>query len=350
MRLPILIAAAAALAGAAPASHNPLFAGADPDMVALCGHWRVYPTHAVDPNDGFAADRFYAYVSTDLRHWTRSAPLLEMGDIVWIASDGVRNHGLWAPSLTAAHGRYYLYYAVGPQNPTPSRIGVAVSDRPDGPFRDSGKPLLTGGNGFEAIDPMVFVDPKSGIAYLYAGGSAGATLRVFEMKPNMIEIAREVPVETPPNFTEGAFLHVRHGIYYLSYSHGHFDGPDYSVHYATAMRPTGPWTYRGTILRSDATHQGPGHHAIVRNPATDQWFIAYHRWERGPGPGPYQGVRKVAIDTIRYARDGRILPVRMTDGPPPRSVLPASTCGQRLISSTPRRPTTPVRHQERGRP
>jgi hypothetical protein len=39
----------------------------------------------------------------------------------------------------------------------------------------SGKPLVTGGNGFEAIDPMVFVDPKTKTPYLYAGGSAGAT-------------------------------------------------------------------------------------------------------------------------------------------------------------------------------
>jgi beta-xylosidase len=326
MRLPFLIAAAAALAGAAPATRNPLFVGADPDMVALCGQWWVYPTNAVDPKDGFAANRFYAYQSTDLRHWTRSAPLLEMVDVPWIASDGARNHGLWAPSLTAANGHYYLYYAVGPQNPTPSRLGVAVADRPDGPFRDSGKPLLTGGNGFEAIDPMVFVDPKSGIPYLYAGGSAGATLRVFEMKPNMTEIAREIPVETPPKFTEGAFLHVRNGIYYLSYSHGHFDGPDYSVHYATASGPTGPWTYRGAILQSDARHQGPGHHAFAENPQTKQWFIAYHRWERGPGAGPYRGTRQVAIDAIHYARDGRILPVRMTDAPPAASRLPASTC------------------------
>ncbi|WP_242146998.1 family 43 glycosylhydrolase [Sphingomonas sp. BAUL-RG-20F-R05-02] len=319
MRLSILIAAAAALAGAAPASHNPVFAGADPDMVALCGRWWIYPT------DG-TAKRFYAYQSPDLQHWTRSAPLLDMADVAWIGADGVHDHGLWAPSLTAANGRYYLYYAVGPQNPTPSLLGVAVADSPDGPFLDSGKPLLTGGNGFEAIDPMVFVDPASGKAYLYAGGSAGATLRMFELEPNMTEIAREIPIETPPNFTEGAFLHVRRGIYYLSYSHGHYNRPDYSVHYATAPHATGPWTYRGEILHSDATHQGPGHHAFAQNPATGQWFIAYHRWERGPGPGPYRGARQIAIDAIRYAADGRILPVRMTDTPPPASPLPASSC------------------------
>jgi beta-xylosidase len=322
----LLNALLAMITVATPPLHNPVFIGADPDIVAACGRWWVYPTNAIDPTNGFAATRFYAYGSSDLQHWTRSAPLLEMADVPWIKDDGAPSHGLWAPSLTAAHGRYYLYYAVGPQNPTPSRLGVAVSDWPDGPFIDSGKPLLTGGNGFEAIDPMVFADPKSGKAYLYAGGSAGATLRIFEMKPNMTEIAREIPVTTPPQFTEGAFVHERNGVYYLSYSHGHWNGPDYSVHYATSSTPVGPWTYRGAILSADASHQGPGHHAFARNPTTGQWVIAYHRWERGPGPGPYEGTRQVAVDRINYSPDGRILPVTMTNGPPPLSRLSPSPC------------------------
>jgi beta-xylosidase len=165
----VLLGSVATLSSANPVTPaNPVFTGADPDFVALCGRWWVYPTNAVDPKDGFAAARFYAWSSPDLQHWSKSAPLLEMDKIDWIKADGASYHGLWAPSLTAAKGRYYLYYSVGPQNPTPSRLGVAVSDRPDGPFTDSGKPLLTGGNGFEAIDPMVFVDAKSGKAYLYA--------------------------------------------------------------------------------------------------------------------------------------------------------------------------------------
>jgi len=331
MRFTLLVAAVASLAAAPPppplvTAHNPLFVGADPDIVALCGRWWVYPTGAGDPRVAPPASRFYAWSSPDLQRWTRSQPLLRMSDIPWIESDGAPDHGLWAPSLTTANGHYYLYYSVGPQNPTPSRLGVAVGDSPAGPFVDSGKPLLTGGHGFEAIDPMVFVDPRSGKPYLYAGGSAGATLRIFELKPDMTEIEREIPVATPPHFTEGSFVHERAGIYYLSYSHGHWNGPDYSVHYATSSTPVGPWTYRGAILTGDTTHQGPGHHAFAQNPATGQWFIAYHRWDRGIGPGPYQGDRKVAIDAIRYAADGAILPVTMTDGPPPLSPLPPSTC------------------------
>ena len=163
---------------------------------------------------------------------------------------------------------------------------------------------------------MVFPDRKSGKIYLYAGGSAGAKLRVWELKPDMVTIAREVTVPNPPAFTEGAFMHERNGTYYLSYSHGRFDGPDYSVHYATAPSPIGPWRYRGAILTSDDRHQGPGHHSFVRTP-DGRWLIVYHRWDRAPGPGPFHGERVVAIDRIDYAPDGSIRAVRMTDADAP---------------------------------
>ncbi len=129
----------------------------------------------------------------------------------------------------------------------------------------------------------------------------------------MVSLAREVPVDQPRNFTEGAFMHERNGVYYLSYSHGHWDRPDYSVHYATARSPIGPWRYRGEILKSDASHQGPGHHSFVRTAAGD-WLIIYHRWDQRSGTGPLKGERQVAIDHVRYGTDGSIAPIAMTDG------------------------------------
>lgn len=112
--------------------------------------------------------------------------------------------------MVAAKRRYYVYHSVGPQEPRPSRIGVALCDTPAGPCRDSGRPLVSGadsansverpapgcadamvpiGSGhfhLEAIDPMVFVDPRDGMPYLYAGGSNGSTLRVFRLAPDMV--------------------------------------------------------------------------------------------------------------------------------------------------------------------
>jgi beta-xylosidase len=315
MRFRLLLAASLALATAAGA-RNPVFQGADPQAIFVGQDLWIFPTGG--PGGSWSADRFGAFSSSDLETWRPRGVLIRRDDIPWIKDDGAPEHFLWAPGVATANGKYYLYYSVGPQIPTPSRIGVAVADRPEGPYRDSGKPLVTGelvrdGKGFEAIDPMVFVDARSGKRYLYAGGSAGATLRVWELAPDMVSILREVPVETPPQFTEGAFMHERAGTYYLSYSHGRWNGPDYSVHYATAPSPIGPWRYRGAILTSDARHQGPGHHSFVRAP-DGQWLIVYHRWEQPAGTAPLKGERQVAIDRVSYAPDGTIRPIRMTDG------------------------------------
>lgn len=321
--LPLL---ASAQPRSAPEPRNPVIVGADPHLAIVCDTYWMYPTNAGGLADGVRAERFYGWSSRDLRTWTRSAPLLDMADIRWIGDDGAAKHHLWAPALAQANGRYYLYYSVGPQDPTPSRIGVAVSDRPGGPFRDSGRPLLTGGRGFEAIDPMVFVDPMTTKRYLYAGGSAGATLRVFELKPNMTEIFGEIRVSTPPRFTEGPFVHFRNDTYYLSYSHGRWNDATYSAHYATGRSPVGPWTYRGAILVSDAARKGPGHHSIVRNPTSGNWFIAYHRWDRPNGRGPFRGARVTAVQPLSHDERGGLHRVRMTNAAPPAAPIAAAGC------------------------
>ncbi|WP_375402011.1 family 43 glycosylhydrolase [uncultured Sphingomonas sp.] len=330
VRALLLLAALPLLAFAPPQARpeprNPVIVGADPHLAIVCDTYWLYPTNATDPSDGFQATRFYGYASRNLRRWTRSGPLLDMADIRWIDDDGAAKHYLWAPALAQANGRYYLYYSVGPQNPTPSRIGVAVADRPGGPFRDSGRPLLTGGQGFEAIDPEVFVDPASRKPYLYAGGSAGAKLRVFELAPTMTDILREVPTEMPRLFTEGPFVHLRNNVYYLSYSHGRWNDASYSVHYATGRSPEGPWTYRGPILKSDRMRKGPGHHSIVRNPTSGDWFVAYHRWDRPAGAGPFRGVRVTAVQRLEHDERNGLRTIRMTDAPPPPAPIDARPC------------------------
>lgn len=306
-----VVFAFALTAGATGLARNPEFPGADPHATFIHGALWIFPTGG--PDGSWEADRFGAFSSRDLTTWRSEGEILRRDQIGWIADDGAKEHFLWAPAVAKRGSKWYLYYSVGPQNPTPSRIGVAVAAAPQGPYRDSGKALLTGGDGYEAIDPMVFVDARSGKTYLYAGGSAGAKLRVWELKRDMVNIERELPISQPINFTEGVFVHERRGLYYLSYSHGHWNGPDYSVHYSTSKSPTGPWRYRGAILTSDASHQGPGHHSFVKTP-NGEWLIVYHRWEQGAGSAPLRGERQVAIDRIRYAPHGSILPVTMTDG------------------------------------
>lgn len=295
----VLLLAVTALAPPAKS----VFISADPDAEVIDGKYWIFPT-------GDRTDRFIAWESEDLEHWQRQGVLLKKSDIPWIDADRAPQHFLWAPDMVRTGNHWLLYYSVGPQRPQPSRLGVAVCAAPQGPCTDTGKPLLTGTNDvFEAIDPAVFIDPKSGVRYLYAGGSNGARLRVFVLTADGLGIDREVQVAQPSHFTEGSFMHERDGVYYLSYSFGSWQGSSYSVHYSTAPSPTGPWTYRGVILKSDARYKGPGHHSFIRDRATDKWLIIYHRWENQAGDGPYTGQRRIAIATVEYGPDGAILPV-----------------------------------------
>ena len=303
--------AAAALVISAPATAQEVASvldGGDPTLIAADGRWWLYPTGGVD-GGGLGV-----WSSDDLKNWRAHGGLLTKSDIDWIDDDGAPRHSLWAPDMLRANGRWYFYYSVGPQNPTPSRLGVAVCESPAGPCKDSGTPLLSDArDGFEAIDPMAFRDAKSGKTYLYAGGSAGSTLRVFELADDLISIAREVKIAQPPHFTEGAFMHEREGTYYLSYSQGRWNASSYQLHYATAASPVGPWRYRGVLLESDAKYKGPGHHSFAQGPRTGEWLIAYHRWEGQTGEGPYRGKRRIAIQPIRYLEDGGIAPIMMSE-------------------------------------
>ncbi len=295
--LPLLVRAA-----------NPIFSGADPHAAVIGGKLWIYPTFSE------GGQNFWAFKLTPEKTWQKVGPLLDLKDVRWLKGERLRDLGPWAPCIAEKGGKIYFYYSVGPQSEGhPSRIGVAVGNSPSGPFKDSGKPLLTGGNGFEAIDPMVFEDPKSGNWYFYAGGSAGAKLRVFELEDDMISFRKEVPVEQPEDFTEGAFMHFEGGLYHLTYSHGNWKDATYSVHHSTSVSPVGPWKNRGVILNSDATHKGPGHHSIVQLPENKKWYIVYHRWNKCEGDGPYRGGRETAIDKLVHRPDGGIEPVVMTD-------------------------------------
>jgi beta-xylosidase len=320
-RLPFLLTALVlALAGAQPPqARNPVLAGADPHAAVFEGRVWLFPTgtRGSDP-------RFFVYSSRDLQSWTDHGPVLDFADIPWIKEDGQPTHFAWAPAIAERGGKFYFYFSVGPQGRTPSRIGVAVGDSPAGPFKDSGRPLLTGGNGFEAIDPMVFKDPETGRFFFYAGGSAGATLRTFELNPDMVSFKAEIPTQTPHRFTEGPFVHYRKGLYYMSYSHGSWRHSSYSSHYAVGISPTGPWHYRGELLTSGPRHKGPGHHSIFN--LGDDWYIAYHRWNDREGDGPYSGPREVAIDRLKHLPDRSIAPVEMTDVVP----TPAGDANQRV--------------------
>ena len=299
-----------------PAPANvPLFIGADPHASVVGSTYWMYPTGEPIGDNNWV---FFAYSSPDRKNWTKSAPILRFQDIPWIYADGNPRHYPWAPALASRNGKYFFYYSVGDQSSTPSRIGVASANSPAGPFVDSGRALVTGGNGFEAIDPMVFTDPKDRKPYLYAGGSNGAKLRIWELNTDMVSIKREIPVATPKKFTEGPFVHFRSGLYFLTYSFGGWHSPSYSVHYSTSTTPVGPWRYHGPILVSDATRKGPGHHSIIKDPTNSNYFLVHHRWQSATAGGdPFgSGGRSIAIAPLIHDAKNELNPIKMSDDVP----------------------------------
>jgi beta-xylosidase len=87
--------------------------------------------------------------------------VLRTEDIPWVSKQ------LWAPDAAFKNGKYYLYFPARDKQGI-FRIGVAVGDRPEGPFTPDPEPIA----GSYSIDPACFVD-DDGEAYLYFGGLWG---------------------------------------------------------------------------------------------------------------------------------------------------------------------------------
>ena len=118
---------------------NPIFPGADPHAAVFDGTMWIYPTFSEKGKN------FWAFKLTPQKTWEKVGPVLDLKDVPWLKSEKQRTLGPWAPCIAVKGTNYYFYYSVGPQSEGhPSRIGVAVGNSPAGPFKDSGKALLTG--------------------------------------------------------------------------------------------------------------------------------------------------------------------------------------------------------------
>jgi arabinan endo-1,5-alpha-L-arabinosidase len=234
--------------------------------------------------------------SRDLRTWEHLGEALPQKP-AWAAT----SQRFWAPDVSRhPDGRYLMYYSAQPNDSAAGLwLGVAVAERPEGPFRDSGQPLLTGGPGFENIDPMRFVDPADGRQWLFWGSGFGP-LRVRELAPDGLGFAEsseaKIIVETRVagdpalygHLIEGSWVHYRQGWYYLFYSGDNCCGPDarYAVLVARARHATGPYQTlaqatgtAGTILTENDRWQAPGHNSLITDPSGQDWLL-YHAINR----------------------------------------------------------------------
>lgn len=292
-----------------PMSGNPVFDGwyADPEVAYFDDRVWIYPTYSAPYDEQL---HFDAFSSDDLVHWEKHEQVLAQADVSWA------RRAMWAPSVVEKDGKYYFFFGANDiqSNEAYGGIGVAVSDSPDGPFVDHiGHPLIDRfHHGAQPIDQFVFRDP-SGDEYLFYGGWRHCNIaKLNERYDGFIafddgETFKEV---TPEGYVEGPFMFVRDGRYYFMWSEGGWTGPDYSVAYAIADSPLGPFERIGKILQQDpSVATGAGHHSVLHLPDQDEWYIVYHRRPLGETDGNH---RVVCIDRMEFDADGMIKPVTIT--------------------------------------
>ena len=288
---------------------NPVLSGkyADPEGIVFEGQYWIFPTRSIPFEEQVGFD---AFSSEDLVHWTKYENVLDTTAVKWA------KQAMWAPAIQEKAGRYYLFFSANNIfHDGEGGIGVAVADRPEGPYRDLlGHPLVDKiVNGAQPIDQYVFKD-ADGSYYMYYGGWGHCNVcRLKDDFTGIIpfedgELFKEV---TPENYTEGPFMFIREGKYYFMWSEGDWTKDDYCVAYAMADNPLGPFMRIGKILQSDGkTGTGAGHHSVIFSPDSLRCYMVYHRHPIGSTDG---NDRVVCIDEMRFDEDGHILPVVMTD-------------------------------------
>ncbi len=298
-------------------SGNPIFPGwyADPEATVFGDRYWVYPTYSAPFDEQL---HFDAFSSPDLVHWTKHQRILDTREVKWA------RRAMWAPAAAERGGKYYLFFGANDVHQGEiGGIGVAIADRPDGPFKDLlGKPLINEVvNGAQPIDQFVFRD-NDGQDYLIYGGWSHCN--VARLKPDFTAVlpfpdGTKFKEITPEQYVEGPCMFIRDSKYYFMWSEGGWGGPNYSVAYAIGESVLGPFKRIGKILQQDpAVATGAGHHSVLHIPATDEYYIVYHRrplTEKDPNH------RVTCIDRMEFDGNGQIKPVKITrEGVPARRV------------------------------
>lgn len=268
----------------------------------------------------------------DLEHWTCHGDIFHTApdrdhscDIDWNAP----NTRLFAPDVVEKDGKYYLYaYIVN------GKGCVAVSGRPEGPFRLISQykytiPDSVCCNGW-FIDPGVLVD-DDGRTYIYCGFERSFLAEINS--ENMYEVIDGTCIEhfIPCEVTSEGGFDEKDKLFFEACSPRKVGDTYYMIYspkrgsrlaYATSKSPTGPFTYRGYIVDNGVDYPGGNDHGSICC-IKGQWYIFYHRMTNGTIMS-----RRGCVEKINILPDGTIPPVEMTslgfsDSLSPYEITPA---------------------------
>ncbi len=302
---------------------------ADPAAHVFNGKIYIYPSHDIDAGipendlgDHFDMRDYHVFSLGDVEgEVTDHGVALAVKDISWAGRQ------LWDSDCAFKDGKYYLYFPLKDKTDI-FRIGVAVSDKPEGPFTPMDAPM----KGSYSIDPCVFCD-DDGSYYMYFGGLWGGQLqryrnnkaiecghepkddepalcaRVAKLSGDMLEFGEEPrdvvilgengePLKAGDHdrrFFEASWMHKYNGKYYFSYSTGN----THLLCYAVGDNPYGPFTYKGVILTPVVGWTT--HHSIVE--FKGKWYLFHHDCKPSGGK---TWLRSMKVTELEYNADGTI--------------------------------------------
>ncbi|WP_417131447.1 glycoside hydrolase family 43 protein, partial [Phocaeicola plebeius] len=306
---------------------------ADPSVHVFNGRLYIYPSHdresgipENDNGDHFDMNDYHVLSTDDVMHGeiVDHGVALKVADIPWAGRQ------LWDCDIACKDGKYYLYFPLKDRNDI-FRMGVAISDKPEGPFIPQPDPI----RGSYSIDAAVFRD-DDGSYYMYFGGIWGGQLqryrdnkaiespclpadnepalpsRVVKLSDNMLEFAEEPrPVIVlgedgkplfagdPHRFFEASWMHKYKGKYYFSYS----TGDTHLLCYAVGDNPYGPFTYQGVILTPVVGWTT--HHSIAEYKG--KWYLFHH--DCVPSGGK-TWLRSLKVVELEYDEEGKIQTIK----------------------------------------
>lgn len=287
----------------------------------------IYPSHDIETGVTDGTDGAH-YNMKDYRVYsmdkiggkvTDHGVAFGLEDIPWASKQ------LWAPDAAYKKGVYYFYFPAKDKDGI-FRIGVAKSNKPEGPF----KPEKNYIEGTYSMDPAVFEDNQK--HYMYFGGIRGGQLQFYRnniyskqnteptkdenalspkialLSKDMLSLAEEPkdvlildekgnPLKAGDGdrrFFEGVWMHQFNGKYYLSYS----TGTTHKICYAIGDNPYGPFTYQGVLMTP--VSGWTTHHSIIE--VDGEWFIFYHDTKKSGK----NYLRNVKYRKLTHNQDGTI--------------------------------------------
>ncbi len=301
---------------------------ADPSVHVFNGKLFIYPSHdresgisENDNGDHFDMKDYHVFSMDDAEgEITDHGVVLDVKDIPWAGRQ------LWDCDVALKNDTYYLYFPLKDKNDI-FRIGVAIGDKPEGPFIPRENPI----KGSYSMDPAVLED--NGNYYMYFGGLWGGQLqryrnnkalecallpegdepalcpKIAKLSEDMLEFGEEprdviildeqgkplTAGDTERRFFEASWVHKYKGKYYFSYS----TGDTHLLCYAIGDNPYGPFTYRGVILTPVVGWTT--HHSIVEY--KNKWYLFFH--DSVPSGGK-TWLRSLKVIELEYNEDGSI--------------------------------------------